>query len=350
MSGLSLENNYGKTRGAINFYYNWGVHTINDGYFEGGTPRPYLFESTDYMGGVNVYQAVNLFQGNTITGGFDAKLYGGNAYRDPVTEIYADHIKLNEVAGYILAQQRLWRFMLETGLRLENHSLYGSEWVPQAGISFKAAEQTSLKFSFAKGFRTPNLRELYMFAPANEELLPECSFSYDFTVSQGFMDNKLSMELTLYNIKGDNMIEIVQIGEGRVQNRNVGKFSNKGIEFNLNYLILNNLSFNSNYSYLDMEKSVTGAPRNMFYAGVTYQPGKFTLNAGAQVIDHLYLVTGDNARTTDYTLIDARIAYSPLKWIEIFVKGSNLLGKSYETMDGYPMPKATLMAGLSLNL
>ncbi|MDR0573566.1 MAG: TonB-dependent receptor [Tannerella sp.] len=350
MSGLSLENIYGKTRGAVNFYYNWGDHEINDGYYEGGTPRPYLFNSTDYMGGVNIYQAVNLFKGNTITGGFDAKLYGGDAYRDPKTEIYADDVKLHEIAGYILAQQQLRRFMLEAGLRLENHELYGSEWVPQAGVSFKAAEQTHLKFSFSKGFRTPNMRELYMYAAANEELLPERSFSYDFTILQGLLNNRMSMELSLYYIKGDNLIESVEIGESRFQNRNVGEFENKGIEFGLNYLILNNLSLNANYSYLDMQKPITGAPRNKFYAGATYRPGKFTFSVGAQAIDKLYLVTGENARATGYTLVDTRVAYRLFKRMEVFAKGDNLLAQKYETMAGYPMPRATFMGGVSFNL
>jgi iron complex outermembrane receptor protein len=350
MSGLSLENDYGKTRGAVNFYYSWGNHKINDGYFEGGTPQPYLFNSTDYMGGVNIYQAVNCFQGNTITGGFDVKLYGGNAYRNPVTEIYANHIKLNEVAGYVLVQQQLSKFMMEAGLRLENNKLYGTEWIPQAGVSYKAAEQTHLKFSFSKGFRSPNMRELYMFPPANEDLLPERSFSYDFTVLQGLLNNRMSMDLTLYYIKGDNMIEVVQIGESRMQNRNTGKFANKGIEFSLNYLILKNLILNANYSYLNMKKAITGAPRNKFYAGIIYKPGKFTLSAGTQAIEKLYLVTGNNPETTNFTLVDARISYRPLKWMEIFVKGENLLGKKYETMVGYPRPEATFMGGLSLNL
>jgi iron complex outermembrane receptor protein len=158
------------------------------------------------------------------------------------------------------------------------------------------------------------------------------------------------MELTLFHISGDNMIEVIQVGEGRMQNRNVGKFSNKGIEFGLNYQILNNLSLNANYSFLDMEKPVTGAPKNKFYAGMTYRPGKFTLSAGAQVIDKLYLVTGNTPQTSDYKLVDARIAYRPLKWMDVFVKGDNLLGKKYETMAGYPMPKTTFMGGISLNL
>jgi iron complex outermembrane receptor protein len=189
-----------------------------------------------------------------------------------------------------------------------------------------------------------------MYASANEELLPERSFSYDFTASQGLLDNRLIMELTLYYIKGDNMIEVVQVGEGRMQNRNVGKFANKGIEFSLNYQILNNLNLNTNYSYLDMEKLITGAPENKFYAGATYRPGKFTLSAGVQVIDKLYLSTRDNAQTSDYTLVNARVAYRPLKWMEVFVKGDNLLVQKYETMLGYFMPGATFMGGISLNL
>ena len=353
MAGLSFENNYGKTRGAVNFYYNWGDHKINDGYYEGGTPRPYLFNSTDYMGGVNIYQAVNLFEGNTITGGFDVKLYGGDAYRDPVTEIYADNVKLNEIAGYILAQQQLWKFMFEAGVRLENHELYGTEWVPQAGVSFKAAEQTSLKFSASKGFRSPNMRELYMNffpgGPSNPELDPERSFSYDFTISQGLLDNRLSAELTLYHIKGDNMIAVIPV-DGINKNMNTGEFANKGLEFSLNYRILNNLSLNTNYSYLDMEKAIVGAPENKFYAGITYRPGKFTLSAGTQVIDKLYLSTGDNAQTSNYTLVDIQGAYRLSKWMEVFVKGDNLLGKRYETMLGYPMPGATFMGGISINL
>jgi len=349
MAGLSIENNYGKTSGAANFYYNWGDHEINDGYFEGGTPRPYLFNSTDYMGGANIYQSANLFKGNTITGGFDVKIYGGNAYRNPETEVYADHIKLHEIAGYLFAQQEIGRFMLNAGIRLENHKLYGNEWVPQAGISFKAAAQTHLKFSVSKGFRTPNMRELYMYASANEDLLPESSLSYDFTVSQGLLNNRLSMELTLFYIEGDNIVEVVQV-DGSPQNRNVGDFANKGIEFSLNYQIFNNLILNTNYSYLHMNKLITGAPRHKFYTGLTYAPGKFSFSAGAQLIDKLYLSTGENIQTSSYTLIDARASYQVQKWLGVFVKGDNLTARNYETMLGYPMPHATFMGGVSINL
>ena len=350
MSGLSIENNYGITSGAVNFYYNWGDHEINDGYTAGRTPQPYLFNSTDYMAGANLYQSVSLFEGNTITGGVDIKLYGGNAYRNPVTEIYADDVDLNEVAGYLFAQQQIGLFMLNAGLRLENHSLYGTEWVPQAGVAFQAAKQTHLKLSVSKGFRTPNMRELYMYNPANEELLPERSLSYDFTVTQRLLENHLSMELCLFYMEGDNIIEPVPVTPEYSQNRNAGEFANKGVEFSLNYRILDNLNLNTNYSYIYMENPITGAPRNKLYAGLTYRPGKFTLNTGIQAISRLYLSTGNNAQLSDYTLIDIRAAYRLTKNMEIFAKGSNLLGKRYETMLGFPMPRANFMGGVSIDL
>lgn len=349
MSGLSIENKYVRANGAMNMYYNWGKHTINDGYFDGGTPRPFLFHSSDYMGGINLYQSTSLFAGNTTTGGFDVKIYGGNAYRNPETEIYADHIKLHEIAGYLFVQQKLGGFMLNTGLRLENHKLYGTEWVPQAGMSYKATKQTSLKFSVSKGFRTPNLRELYMYASANEDLLPERSWSYDITVSQAFPQSRLSTELTLFYTKGDHIVEVVQV-DGRPQNRNVGEFSNRGIEFSLNYVILNNLSLTANYSYLYMDKPLTGSPRNKLYTNLIYNPGRFTISAGVQAIDRLYLATGNEPQTENFTLIDARFAFRVSHKMDVFAKGENLTARRYETMAGFPMPRATCMVGIRLNL
>jgi iron complex outermembrane receptor protein len=188
-----------------------------------------------------------------------------------------------------------------------------------------------------------------MYAPANAGLMPERSLSYDLTVSQSLPGDRMSMEVTLFRIEGDNMIEVIDVGEGRMQNRNTGEFANRGIEFAMNYSILRNLSVRANYSYLDMEKAITGAPRNKFYAGALWTPGRFTLSAGTQVIDKLYLVTGSEPRTTSYTLLDARAAYRPLKWLEVFVSGDNLTGKKYETLVGYPMPGAIFTGGVSLN-
>ncbi len=348
MSWISLENHYERTDGGINFYYNWGRHDINDGYAQGGQPQPYLFHSTDYQGGVNLFQAVRPWEGGTLTAGFDLKLYGGNAYRNPATEIYADHKKLHEEAGYLLAQQILGPVTFEGGVRLEHHSLYGFEWIPQAGVSVFAWPGASLKMSASKGFRTPNLRELYMYAVANENLEPERAWSYDFTYAQHFLDGRLNTELSLFWTKGSNIIEVTVV-DGKRANRNVGAFENKGVEFSADWLATDELKFNANYSYLHMGTVYTGAPVHKMYFSGTWTPGRFSVNLGVMGIKDLYLSTGENAVKSSYADLKARLSYAVTDWVTVFVRGENLLNRSYQTMLGFPEPGITVLGGVSLN-
>ncbi|MBR5075988.1 MAG: TonB-dependent receptor [Bacteroidales bacterium] len=349
MSWLSLENHYERTDGGVNFYYNWGRHEINDGYAAGGKPQPYLFHSTDYQGGVNLFQAVRLFEGNTLTAGVDVKLYGGDAYRNPATEYYADHKKLHEEAGYLLAQQILGPVTLEGGVRLEHHSLYGVEWVPQAGVSVLAWPGASLKLSASKGFRTPNLRELYMYAVANEELLPERAWSYDFTWAQHLLEGRLNTELSLFLTSGSNIIE-VNVVDGKRANRNVGAFRNKGVEFSADFRATDELKFNVNYSYLHMDTIYTGAPVHKAYFSGTWTPGRFSANLGVMGIKDLYLSTGENAVKSSYVDLKARLAYRITDWVTAFVRGENLLNRNYQTMLGFPEPGITVLGGVSITL
>ena len=39
-----------------------------------------------------------------------------------------------------------------------------------------------------------------------------------------------------------------------------------------------------------------------------------------------------------------------IEWIDIWVRGENLLAQKYEINAGYPMPRATVMAGFNINL
>ena len=349
MSWLSLENHYERTDGGINFYYNAGRHEINDGYAAGGKPQPYLFHSTDYQGGVNMFQAVRLFTGNTLTAGVDVKLYGGDAYRNPQTEYYADHKKLHEEAGYLLVQQLLGPMTFDAGIRVEHHSLYGVEWIPQAGVSVLPWTGASLKLSASKGFRTPNLRELYMYAVANEELKPERAWSYDFTYAQHFLDGRINTELSLFLTKGSNIIE-VNVVDGKRANRNVGAFENKGVEFSADFLATEELKFNANYSFLHMGTIYTGAPVHKAYFSGTWTPGRFSANLGLMGIKDLYLSTGDNAVKSSYVDLKARLSFRATDWLTLFVRGENLLNRQYQTMLGFPEPGITVLGGVSINL
>jgi len=349
MAGLSLSNKYDKTSGNIDLYYNFGDHTINDGYSQGKDPQPYLFHGTDFTAGLSAYQMVPLFTGNTLTFGTDLIYYGGNAYRNPVTEIYADHKKLNEEAFYVFDQQTFGKFMFNAGIRFDYHSAYGAEWIPQVGLSYMPGANTTIKASASKGFRMPNMRELYMYMSANPELLPEEAWSYDLTLGQHFLDGALNTEVSLFYTEGSNIIEVVR-ENGRPQNRNVGAFTNKGVEFAMDWRASRALSFNANYSFLKMDVIYTGAPVHKAYAGVDWTPGRFSANLGAMMIRDLYLSTGDGAVTSNYVDLKARLAYRVNDWLQVFARGLNLLNADYQTMLGYPEPGITVLGGLSISL
>ena len=349
MAGLALENRGERLSGAVDLFYNWGNHIINDGHTADKPAQEYLFHGTDFTAGLTAYETLSTWEGNALTAGLDLLYYGGNAYRNPVKEIYADHKCLNEQAVYLLDKQTFGPVTLSAGLRVDRHSAYGLEWIPQFGATWTPATGTTVKLSASKGFRMPNMRELYMYAVANEALLPEKAWSYDFTVGQHFLDGRLNVEASAFYTKGSNIIE-VNVVDGVRQNRNVGAFANAGAEFAADWKVTEDLSFNGNYSFLHMEKIYTGAPVHKAWLGGSWTPGRFGLTLGAMGISGLYLTTGENARTAQYVDLKARLSYRVTKGLELFVRGANLLNRSYETMDGFPEPGITVLGGLSLSV
>lgn len=351
-TSFAIENEYGKTSGALRAFYNWGNHDINDGYNPGGDPRKYIFHSIDHNGGFLLYQSFRLLPGNSFTLGVDYKNWGGKARNDSINGNRQQLVDktVNEAAGYIIMQQDLYdRISLNAGVRYEHNSTFGGTWIPQAGITVRPAEGTTLRASLSKGFRSPNIREMYMFPPQNPDLKPESMMNYEFSAAQTLLDGNLFAELTFFFIDGKNMIETTRI-DGRPKNVNTGEFNNKGIEFETRYQILPNLSVDMNYSYLHLSKPLLAAPAHKLFAGATYAPGRFTLHANVQSIFDLYINTADKVKE-NYTVLNAKVAYrfgSRDKGVNLFVKGENLTATRYSINEGFPMPKATFMGGVDV--
>lgn len=355
-AAVALENTHARRDGAVRLFYNWGHHKIDDGYSPGSQPRNDLFRSDDHHFGAMAYQTFRPVRGNRLTAGLDYKNWGGHAwyiYRDGSPRSDLVHRTINETAAYLSVQQEFARMLtLSAGVRYEYNSRFGGVWVPQAGFSFRPAENTTLRGSFSKGFRSPNIREMYMFPPQNPDLQPENMLNYDLTLAQSFLEGRLSAELTAFFIDGRNLIETVR-ENGRPANRNTGRFINKGIEFDLHYRALRDLSVDANYSYLATSRPLLAAPRHKAFAGATYTPGRFSLNVSLQVVSRLYTrlpSAGQSAALqNNYTLLGARAAYrfGPAdRGINLFVKGENLTADRYTINYGFPMPRALVFGGL----
>lgn len=355
VASFSLENRYERTSGALKVFYNFGDHFIDDGYGEGGTPRESRFNSDDWTLGVTLFQNYSLWRGNQTTLGLDFQRFGGHAWTSYIngnddSEIAEEYI--NDIAGYLNFQQLLWdKLMVNAGVRFDNHSVAGSEWIPQFGLSWFAGKNTTVKGIVSKGYRNPSMRELYMWRPANADLKPERLMNYEVSASQYMFNRKLGLELNLYYINGDNSIIMAPVdnGDGTTTNRflNTGKIENYGLELSANYRITSGLNVNANYSYLHMEHKVIGSPEHKLYAGLDYNIKKWTFGTGLQYVNGLIL--DEDLNTDSFLLWNVRVSYKIAKWLDVFVRGENLLNQNYSYYTGYPMSGATVFGGISVN-
>ncbi len=361
-ASVFVKNRYDVSSGGIQFYGNWGTHDIDDGLDSSNRPRDFLFHSKDYNMGVTLYQTIRPWSGNDLSAGVDFKHWGGRTYNtykqngvtiDSPSTTYKAHV--NEIAGYAMMQQSLLSDVLSVnaGVRLEHSSQFGNEWVPQAGFILRPLRSNRLKFSYGKGFRSPSMRELYMYPPHNPDLMPEKMYNLEVELRQWLFNRRFCAGLSLFYINGDNLIQTVREG-GRPLNVNTGKFINKGFELDVTYTPDAEWSFTANYAYLHTDKLIVAAPKNKVFAEASFTPGRWQFSVDVQGIWSLKTsaVTTDG-RTFDgtsenYALLNARAAYSfdMRRPLTIFAKGENLTAARYQIYNGFPMPRATFSAGL----
>jgi outer membrane cobalamin receptor len=345
-----VENDYGWTSGAVKFYYNWGVHKINDGYgpsTNNNAPRNYLFHSRDHVWGINAYQSFILMEGNRTTFGIDYQGIGGRAWNDYDSGNTTNLVDTTEyeVAGYVDFRQNIGDILtFDAGARWDHHSQAGNEFIPQAGLVAHLPSQLEMKATVSKGFRNPTLQNLFMFRPKNPDLKAERVWNYEIAVSQHLIGDRLYWGANVYLLNGDNMIQVVA---GR--NENTGEIKNWGIELASNYRVNDHWFLNANYSFIHAKYDVVATPKHKLYGGADFSTGRWLLSTGVQWINHLTTQVTP-ITTASYVLWNARVTYKVLPWLNIYTIGENLLAQKYEVNYGYPMPRATMIGGVDISL
>ncbi len=347
----ALENHYERTSGALSLYTNFGRHKIDDGTANPDQPTQRYFRSKDALAGVSWYQSAQLFKGNRLTLGVDYQHIYGNAYytSKQTGEVLETPNKQsgksyrNEIAGYVDFRQDLFSWLtLDAGVRLDHHSVTGTEWVPQAGLVVRPLTTGEIKAMVGKGFRNPTMREMYLYPPSNEELEPERLWNYE--LSWRHRVGSFSYGANLFYIKGDNMIQTVNR-----KNVNTGEIENYGAEIEAGWRIDSHWTVNTNHSLLHMENPVIAAPTYKGFLGAAWHDQRWKVNVGLQYINGLYTAVGDNEQQEDFCLLNATVSYALTRGLTLWARGENLLAQRYEINLGYPMPRATFMGGIHLN-
>ena len=357
-ANLVVENHYDKTSGAVSIYNNYGNHSIDDGYEMGKAPQTDLFRSRDAVAGVSWYQSVLATPTTRITAGVDYQhIYGHAWYQNKETgatvttgqrKMQSTHAHENEVAGYADVRQEVTKYVtLSAGLRYDHHSQAGGEWIPQAGLVVRPIETGEFKFMFSKGFRNPTAKDMYLYKTANPDLSAESMLNYEISWRHRLLEDRLTYGVNLFLIDGDNMIIVPAPMTPMV---NTGEFRNMGVEVEAAWKVNNHWRLSTNHSYLHMDNAIVGSPDYKGYIGADCVYGKFSATAGLQQLVGLYTQTGANPVQEDATLLHMTLGYRVCPQLKIWAKGENLLAQKYEINLGYPMPKATFMGGVTIDI
>ena len=352
MTALSLTNDYGRVSGAVRAFYNWGHHHINDGHVATRPAQTAYYMHNDRMGGVSAYESFAPFSTTRLTLGFDYQRFGGHAWQKAMTDGSRTDIadrSVSEVAGYADIRQELLSWLTaDVTLRYDHHSVSGSEWIPQGGLTARLPHDMELKAIVGKGFRNPTLRELYMFRPANADLAPERLWNYELSMRQRLLNGRLGYGLNVFYLNAENLIT-TQMTNGRPLNVNTGSTENSGFELLAFYVPMRHLRLDANYSFLHTSRTLTAAPKHKLYVGADWQLCRFILHSGLQWIDGLHTAE-NNAATENFWLWDLTVTLRLCRQLKVFVHGENLLAQHYEVNASFPMPRATVMAGVEVQL
>jgi outer membrane receptor for ferrienterochelin and colicins len=186
-----------------------------------------------------------------------------------------------------------WRATLTLGARLDDHSSFGSAFSPKAALNVRLAEGAHLRASYGRGFRAPDLGQLYyrFLNPTNlyqvignPDLEPERASSYQLGAELAEGGGRARLGLNLFRNDVRDLIESVSLGfvaspaqlaailerEGidpgfrPVLNRllffykNVAEARTQGVELDGEAVLPGGFSLSGAYSYLDAEDRDTG--------------------------------------------------------------------------------------------
>ncbi len=197
------------------------------------------------------------------------------------TEILGDYLNSkyrlikDDVSNYtyaIYAQDELKlnkKFNIVGGFRGIYHDQFGFIFTPKLSAMYKAGHFTN-RFSYANGFKSPTLKELYYYYESermgtytlylgNEDLQPQKS-NY-FSISSEFKNKKIKTELNLYinNIKDmidykiiDTDYDAARRGVEETKMRyNINNACLIGFDWSTNIKLSSALNLNGSYSYVD---------------------------------------------------------------------------------------------------
>ncbi len=256
-------------------------------------------------------------------------------------------------------------FTLLLGARGVDHTWWGSDIFPQAGVLYKLTENLKLRASAERGFKTakgckifPGLKKKWgKWSRSDPDLKPETSWSYQTGVEYQ-IHKKVLTTLSLFRNDLEDMVGTIKTTETHKGKpvyliTNIGKVRTQGGEFEVIIQFTDNLSGRLGYYFLDTEDRETGKeliydPEHMANFVLDYRVPGFGLgiNLRGEYVGERYTDSNNTEKLNGYFLAHAKITKDITKNLEAFLEVENIFDKKYEEYD--EMPGTEVFGGVNL--
>ncbi|MBN1907381.1 MAG: TonB-dependent receptor [Deltaproteobacteria bacterium] len=313
----------------------------------------------------NSERFLNQFEGRYTAALLDRHLLTlGAEYREEVREDASGMDNdIHNLSVYLQDEYQLMDSLyLLLSARWDDHSTFGSKYTPRASLTYNIIENLRVKTSWAQGFRSPDISELYVptymrrgkevYEP-NTGLDPEKSDSYEAGLEGeiGRFDGRIMwFKNDIKDLIDPVFYRSTGSGNSRIdyyQYRNISKATMTGLELETGYRLSNGLRISGNIAWLDTENNLTGLELEgrPDYKGIVRishdrLPWGLSGNIRINYIGERYYAAGNE---DDETLVHAYLYKELYKNIRIFAGADNV----FNTGDGSDIEPAFYYSGLS---
>jgi len=212
--------------------------------------------------------------------------FGLDMNRDDASgdKISSDDPTMGDYAAFLSARyQFLPSATIQPGLRFIYNTKYPAPVSPSINLMWGLFRNFDLRVSYARGFRAPSIKELYLdFVDSNhdlhgnEDLEAETNNSFNTSILYRIEGSNflIKLEPDFFFNYGKNVIQIAEIDPGSnvYQNTNIGKRKTLGGEFNASFLVFPNLTLNAGYGLTGesnlMDPETDEFPDYNFYSNI----------------------------------------------------------------------------------
>lgn len=328
--------------------------------------KPYAFESiyNDYTYGGNLEYNTRFIPKNELKVAFQFKedVHRENNLGEPVRhfidntvligieDIYKVNSKLTIIPGVsynIRKNTEAEDYNSTTKVISDYPSADASDaFNAQIGFFYHLNQDQKLGATVSQKTRFATIKDRYSYrmgtAIPNPDLKPEKATNYELNYTANLFSKVTFQTAFFYSSLTDAILSVSNVQPGKSQMQNFGKAEYLGVEAQINYSVLDNLSLNFNYTYLERNNITnpnihfTDVPNTKVMGTVEYQPIKILRFIANSEFNSSRFSTSYGARVPDYTILNFYGSGKIAKNFSIDAGINNIFDKNYCLVEGYP--------------